>query len=387
MNTAQFDVLVVGGGIAGVSVGAALAQTRRVAVLERERLPGYHATGRSAALFCETYGSPQIRALSRGSRAFLAAPPAGFTETALLLPRGLLYVAHEDQLERLCRFAEEPDLRDKRPLLDTDAARALSPLLRPEHAVAALHDPDASDIEVHALHQGYLRLLRRRGGLYAAPADVLALERRNGLWTLDCGSARYSAPVVVNAAGAWADRIAALAGVAPIGLEPRRRTAVMIEAPEHADLAQWPLTLDVDETFYFKPDAGRLLLSPADETPSEPCDAAPEELDVAIAIDRFERATTLQVRRVLQRWAGLRSFVADRNPVVGYAADVPGFFWLAAQGGYGIQTAPAMARLAAALLQERPVPADLLALGVDASSLSPERLRTATPDPVPADTF
>ena len=189
------------------------------------------------------------------------------------------------------------------------------------------------------------------------------------------GGTSFAAPVVVNAAGAWADVVAELAGARPIGLQPMRRTALLVDPPEGVRIDDWPMVIDVEETFYFKPDAGLLLLSPADETPSPPCDAQPEALDVAVAIDRVQTATTLEVRRVRHRWAGLRSFVADRAPVAGWDPEAAGFFWLAGQGGYGIQTAPAMARTAAALLQNEALPGDLVDAGVDPRALSPERLQ------------
>jgi len=230
------------------------------------------------------------------------------------------------------------------------------------------------DIDVHALHQGYLRGLRERGGALTCNAEVQALSRHGGRWRVQMRAGEMAAPLIVNAAGAWADEIARLAGARPIGLLPKRRTAITFDLPQGAAVAGWPAVIDVDEQWYFKPDAGRLLASPADETPSAPCDAQPDEYDVALLVDRLTRVTTLQVPRIRARWAGLRSFVADRTIVAGFDAQIEGFFWLAGQGGYGIQTAPAVARLAAALVAGRAMPPDIAELGVDAAALSPERL-------------
>jgi D-arginine dehydrogenase len=340
------DILVIGAGIAGASVADALAPSARVVVLEQEERAGLHSTGRSAALFSETYGNAVIRALSRASRAFLADPPAGFCETPLIRPRGTLYFAAGDQLDELGVLEQDAGTLER---LTGAEARARVPILRPEACAAALYEPGSMDIDVDALHQGFLRRLRRRGGEFVGDAAVTELRRGQGGWTATTPQGEFSAPVVINAAGAWADRIAVLAGLAPLGLQPKRRTAALIDGPE-LDFAAWPLTIDVDETVYFKPDAGRLLISPADETDTEPCDAQAEDIDVAIAADRIERMTTLSVRRIAHRWAGLRTFAPDRTPVCGYDPRAEGFFWLAGQGGYGIQTSPALAALAARLV-------------------------------------
>ncbi|HEY1075454.1 MAG TPA: FAD-dependent oxidoreductase [Fontimonas sp.] len=373
----QTDVIVVGAGIAGVGMAAQLGSDRRVVVLEQEAQPGYHTTGRSAAVFAESYGGTTVRQLTRGSRGFFADPPAGFAEHPLLTPRGFLFIARHDQREALEAFAALPDMRATARRLDPAAACAHMPLLRREYVADALLDHGASDIDVHALLQGYVAMLRRNGGRIVGNARVTGIERSTGGWRVSSEAGLFEAPLLVNAAGAWADELAALAGVAAIGLQPMRRTAALVDVPSSEGMAQWPLTIDIDETFYFKPDAGRLLISPGDETPSEPCDASPDDLDLAIAVERIETATTLDIRRMHSRWAGLRSFVGDRSPVAGFAPDAAGFFWLAGQGGYGIQTAPALSRAAAALLLDRPLPADLLDLGVTAAALSPRRLQAA----------
>lgn len=377
MLETHYDVAVIGGGMAGAALAANLAGSCKVLVLERESHPGYHATGRSAALFSAIYGSAAIRALSRASRAFLFDPPARFCDTPLLTPRGVLYIAHAGQVAELQAFAALPDVAAGTRMVSVDDALALSPCLRPGYVAAALYEQDACDMDVHGLHQGYLRALRAQGGRLLCDAPVSALRRAAAGWQITSGAGTFSAGTIVNAAGAWVDQVAQLAGAAPIGIMPLKRSACIAELPSGITVGlspeRWPLTIDIGEAFYFKPDAGCLLISPADETPSPPCDAWADDIDIATAIERIGRASTLEIRRVRNSWAGLRSFVADRNPVVGFDAQVPGFFWLAALGGYGIQTAPAVGRLGAALLQGRPVPDDMLALGLDVAQLAPHR--------------
>jgi D-arginine dehydrogenase len=256
--------------------------------------------------------------------------------------------------------------------VSTDDALARVPVLRPEAVVRAVSDPHVMDIDVHGLLEGYRRLLTRRGGVLLTNSRVEGLERRNGCWSIAAGGKALAADIVVDAAGAWGETVAAMAGARPVGLVPKRRTAVLLRADAH-DVTDWPIVHEVEGRFYFKPDAGRILLSPADETPSPPCDAQPEEWDVAVAIDRFEGAVDLKVARIEHRWAGLRSFVSDKMPVVGFDPAVAGFFWLVGQGGFGIQTAPAMGRLAAALALGEPMPADIAARGITAATLSPAR--------------
>ncbi|OAB55643.1 FAD-dependent oxidoreductase [Phormidium willei BDU 130791] len=372
------EIAVVGAGIAGASLAAELARDRRVVLLEREAQPGYHTTGRSAALFSKVYGPAPIRALSRASETFFKTPPEGFSAHPLLSPRGVLLAARDGQEAALDAMTAE--LRDSRQVrrVDAAAARELCPLLRAEGLLGALWDDDSQDIDVHALHQGFLRLFRARGGRLQCGAELRGLARDGAGWRLETDKGGLRAEVVVDAAGAWADELAGLAAVRPIGLVPKRRTAMIVAPPEDFDPMALRMVVDIEEQFYLKPDAGKLLISPADETPSPPCDAQPEELDVAICVDRIERAFALSVRRIENRWAGLRSFVADKAPVAGYAPDAPGFFWLAGQGGYGIQTAPALARLAAALLRGEAVPDDIAAEGLDAAALAPARLQSGS---------
>ncbi len=373
MKTETTDIVVIGAGIAGASAAAALAQTHRVIVLERESFPGMHSTGRSAALFSEIYGSAPIRALSRASRDFLYSPPSDFVDGPVVRKRGALHIASTAQLAALDTFCALPDIGPAVQRLTGQEARGLCSILKEEYVVAAAFETGSADVDVDLLHQGWLRQLKSRGGQLVIDAAVVGLGRTSRGWRIETPQLRIEADVVIDAAGAWADVIAELAGVKTVGLQPNRRTALIVDAPAHVQTDLWPMVIDVDEQFYFRPDAGALLLSPGDETPTEPCDAQPEELDIAIAVDRVQQATTLEVRRIRRSWAGLRSYVADRSPVVGYAPDAPGFFWLAGQGGYGIQTAPAMGRLASALAKGEPVPDELAAFGVVAHDLRPDR--------------
>lgn len=374
----QADFLIIGGGIAAASVGYWLAPHGRVVLLERESQPGYHSTGRSAALFMESYGTAQVRALTMASRAFFQNPPEGFSEHPLVSPRGAMMVAThgEDAL-----LAEQWDIfRSVTPharLLDSAEACALVPVLRPEKVLGAVLEPDAVDMDVHAIHQGFLRGLRQSGGQVVCNAGVTSLARQGGLWRVQAGGEMYEAPVVINAAGAWADVVAAVAGVQTIGLEPRRRSAFIFAPPEGINSAAWPMTAGISEGWYFKPDAGMLLGSPANADPVAPQDIQPEELDIAMAIHRIEEMTTLTIRRPTRTWAGLRSFVVDGDLVGGFAPDAPGFFWLAAQGGYGIQTSAAMGEACAALARGLPLPERIAGFGLTQAMLSPARLQQA----------
>jgi D-arginine dehydrogenase len=374
VNTA--DVLIVGGGIAGAGAAYEIAAFASVIVLEREPHCGYHSTGRSAASFTENYGGAVIRRLAIASRGFLQDPPAGFCEHPLLAPRGMITIARADQLDMLERqFEQARVLVPSIERMDAAAASARVPVLRPDNVAGAFLEPNSKDLDVHGLHQGFLRAAKSRGARIVVDADVRAIERSAGRWTVETAAGLFHAPLLVDAAGAWADGIAALAGVHPLGLVAKRRTAFNVPAPPGMDIKEWPMVVDVAEEFYFKPDAGQLLASPADATPCEPMDAYPEDLDVAVGVERLERATTLDVRRVSRAWAGLRTFARDAAPVVGPDGGVDGFFWLAGHGGYGIKTSPALSRACASLIRERRLPDDLLQLGIAAPDLSPERLR------------
>lgn len=373
METADF--IVIGAGVAGASVAYFLARHARVVVLEREPHPGYHSTGRSAALFMETYGPEQVRALTRASRRFFENPPAGFVERPLLSRRGTLVVATKTQESQLEEYWEE--ISSSATLtrrLDPAQTFDLVPVIRPDEVIGSVYEPHACDIDVNALHQGYLRELRRRGGAVHCDCEVTQFERDGAGWRVYAGDRVFAAPIVLNAAGAWADVVARMAGVRPVGLEPRRRSAFIFAPPAGVATAAWPAVMGAEEDWYFKPEAGMLLGSPANADPVAPHDVQAEELDVALAIDRIESITTLTVNRPSRVWAGLRSFVSDGALVGGFDPVVPGFFWVAAQGGYGIQTSAAMGEVCAALASGLPVPQHLAAAGLSAEMLSPARL-------------
>lgn len=368
----SYDIIVIGAGIAGASVAAELADSgAHVLLIEREAQAGYHTTGRSAALYSQSYGPPAIRALTRASDAYFKDPASEFAPHPLLRQRDVVYIARADQDAALQGLRDE--LGDAVEPMDPAELQQHVPLLRPGYVAQALREASAADIDVDALHQLYLKRLRAAKGVLRTGAELRGLSRADGLWQVETRSARLAAPIVVNAAGAWADEVAAMAGVTTIGLTPKRRTALLITPPPDCNIVDWPMIIDADEEFYAKPDAGKLLISPADETPSPPCDAQPDEMDVAIAVDRFETAFDMQVRRIDHKWAGLRSFVADKSPVAGFAPQTDGFFWLAGQGGYGIQSAPALARAAAALIEGHAMPTDIVAEGITADVLSPTR--------------
>jgi D-arginine dehydrogenase len=376
MSMLEADFIIIGAGIAGASVACWLAPHARVIMLERENQPGYHATGRSAALYLESYGTPQVRALTSASRQFLEHPPPGFTGHRLLTPRGALMVGNEQQQDLLEKYwAVLSSIAPTGRKLSPADACALVPVLRPERVMGAVYEPDAFDIDVHALHQGYLRVMRQAGGSLICDSEVHAIERSHATWTVHAGDSVYRAPVLVNAAGAWVDVVARLAGVAPIGIAPKRRSAFMFAPSPGVEVRGWPMLMGADEGWYIKPDAGMLLGSPANADLVEPQDIQPEELDIALAIDRIEEMTTLTIRRPTRVWAGLRSFVADGNLVGGYDETVADFFWVAAQGGYGIQSSAAMGEACAALARGLATPQRIADFGLSADILSPARLR------------
>lgn len=374
----SYDVLVIGGGIAGASIGYELAADRSVCLLEMESTLAAHTTGRSAATFIESLGGSQIRGLTKSSRAFYESPPEQFG-TPLLSPLALLLTAAAGRADAVRGMHEQisvltPEVR----LVGSEEVRELNPLLKPGYAELALLEPGAMEIDVHAVHQGYVKGLHRRGGVVHKSAKLVSAARRGGLWAVtDAAGEQYEAPVVVNAAGAWVDEVARAAGARPVGIRPLLRTIFMVGAPSGTDTSAIPLTADVDDAFYLKPEGEQLLCSPADETPAPPGDAKPDELGIALGLDAINHATVLNARHVRSSWAGLRSFAPDRNPVVGYDPAAEGFFWFAGQGGFGIQTAPALARLGAALLRRTEPAADILANGVSPEQLAATRFTPA----------
>ena len=362
-------VIVIGAGIAGASIAAELAIDADVTLLEAEESAGYHTTGRSAAMYLPSYGNEVVRALTRASLDFLEAPPPGFAEHPLLRSRGLLMVADAEHAHML----DAPFL--KHQLATTvDEALALVPALRRDSFVAASYDPVAADIDVDLLHKGYLRLAKERGAQTLLGKRIAEAKHTDGCWHIaTADGTTLSADLIVNAAGAWGDEMATLFGAKPIGSMPLRRTMLLIDPPQGMATEAWPFTMTVEEGVYFRPEAGKLAISPADETPCDPGDVQPEELDIAIGIDRFQTIMDIPVTRVVHSWAGLRTFAPDRSPVIGHDPSAPGFFWFVGQGGYGIQMAPATAALGAALAMGKPVSQALLDEGVTVERLSPAR--------------
>lgn len=376
---AAFDVIILGGGMAGAALAGNLSPATRVALVEREPLLGYHTTGRSAAMFIPSYGGAAIAGLTAASRAFFADPPPGFGPP-LLAPRPVMHIADPSQVGRLDIFAAVQSV-DRRggvfEILDGRAARTRVPVLRPGAVAAALIESDTGDLDVARLHAAFVRQMTQAGGVVLANAGACAITFDRKGWRVRGPNLDLSAPILVNATGAWADETAIAAGLGPLGLTPLRRTVMLARAPAHGDFATWPVVKDIDERFYFRPCGERLLITPADETPSAPCDAVADEMDIALGMARFESIVDHPVRNLIGRWAGLRTFASDRSPVVGWSQSRAGFFWLAGLGGFGIQTAPAMGRLAAALVEGRPVPSDLIDRGVQIQAYAPARFGPA----------
>lgn len=367
------DVVVVGGGIAGVSVASELAESRSVLLVEAEPELAYHTTGRSAAVYLENYGTDAFRQLTLASRSFFVDPPSELVDGPLTSPLPLLAVGGPDDAEPLAALAERgramvPSIRQ----LDRSETMERCPILRSELVGGSVYEPDSFGLDVGAIHQAYVRGLRARGGIIKTASPVTELRPRGTGWSVRAGNLEIGTDIVVNAAGAWGDRLASLAGVSPIGLQPLRRTAFVARV-EPGVVEGLPLVHEEGGSWYLRPEGPNVLCSPADETPSEPCDAKPEEIDVARCLELINGATTLELRSVIRAWAGLRTFAPDRDPVVGFDPVVRGFFWLVGQGGTGIQSAPAMARLGAALVRGEPVPDDLTQLGFLETTVSPER--------------
>ena len=364
METADF--LIIGGGIAGLSAAARLARHGRALVLEGEDALGYHSSGRSVSFSHYGIGNAAVRALTAHSRPFFEAPPEGFCAVPLARTFASLYFAEEGALPALAALeADMAAFSDAIRTVDEAQMKALCPVLKAPRR--GLIDPTGLKLDADALLQSFARAVRGHGGTILTGRRVSAIERRGGDWVVD---GAFCAPVLVNAAGAWGDAVAALAGVAPLGLAPRRRTIIAVDPPADIDISAWPFAHSVAGDFYMLPEAGRLLVSPVDEVPDGPGDAQPEDYDLALAADRLEHYTDIAVTRIAHRWAGLRTFTADRIPAAGFAPDAPGFFWLAGQGGYGLQTAPAMAQIAEAVVTGGlwPVPA------VAPEQIRPERL-------------
>jgi D-arginine dehydrogenase len=374
MSVGTTDFVVIGGGIAGASAAYELQEKGSTCLLEREPLAGQHTTGRSAAFLVESYGKPVVQRLTRASRGFLESPPDGFSPNRILHPQPSLTIARADQRQRLAddtKLAVEAGAHLEE--VDVATAEAMCPVLRRGYLAAAVLEPGDQSIDVAGLLEAYLRGFRARGGVVRTHTEVTGLRRVGDAWEVHCERERFATKVVVNAAGAWGDRVGALAGVRPIGLRPLRRTAITFDPPAGMDVREWPCVIDADEDFYLKPEGVQLLASPCDEEPSEPCDAVPDDAGIALAAERVQRATTLELRHINRTWAGLRSFVADRGPVIGMDAACPGFFWLVGQGGFGIMTSAAAGRATAGLIANGDLPREIRNHGIEAADLSAER--------------
>ena len=376
-----YEIAIIGAGMAGAAAAYALAQSRgsadSIILIERESQPGYHSTGRSAALYEPALGNATVRAFNAASGAFLRSPPAGFADRPLMSRRGELTVADTHQRAELDRMLAMNGIaghviRE----ISTAEAMARVPILRPALVAFACYEPDVMDMDVNAIHQGFLRGFAAAGGKLVCNAGIERLERTGQTWHIAVGGEMLQARAVINAAGAWADEIAVLAGLAKTGLQPRRRTAAILPAPEGFDIHGWPVFGVAGEPGYFKPESGKLLVSPGDATPVDPQNVQPEELDVAILVDWYETKTTQTVRRVERRWAGLRTFAPDNAPVLGEDPDAAGFWWLAGQGGYGIMMAESLGRGLAGLMRNGELPADLRGLGVTPAAVSPARFKS-----------
>lgn len=374
----RVEIVVIGGGIAGVSAAALFARHAPTMLLERESALGYHSSGRSATFYHFGIGDDVVRGLTAASRFFFADPPPGYSDVPLWQEKAALFIATPQHMDEL--VALETEMRrftDSIARVGPDEMQAIVPVLKVggEGAVAGVLDTGGRKLDADLLLQANARALRAAGGEIRFNAGVTGIAHDGTEWIVDTAEGSYAAKTVVNAAGAWADELAVLAGVRPLGLTPLRRTIIGFDPPEGIPIADWPFLKTVqDDGFYMLPDAGRLLVSPMDVTPSPPCDVQPEDYEMALAAWRIEEATTLSVGRIALKWAGLRSFVADKVPTAGFAPDAPGFFWLAGQGGYGLQTSPAMAMAAEALLFGLPWPGLLSEHGVEPHHIRPDRL-------------
>lgn len=368
----NFDYIVIGAGIAGASVAAHLAARHKVLILEMEDRPGYHTTGRSASSYEPNYGPAPMLALIRASFNFLMNPPEGFTDAPLFSPRGSFFFQPADQVEAMDEL-----LSNSSGLKEYSEAqtKALYPILRPGYAQRFFYDDATGDLDVDLLHRGYLRMFKAAGGTLINNAAAQSIERTNKQWIVKTPAGTFKCPVVINAAGAWGDVVAGLAGVEKIGLVPKRRSIGVVPVIGYDGFEKWPMVTDAGETWYAKPQSGKMIVSSADVTPVEPHDAYADDMAIAEGIERLMNATTFEVTHLDHSWAGLRTFAPDKNPVVGFDPYTEGFFWLVGQGGYGIESAPSLSRTAAALAQHKSVPEDVLEFGLNITAIHPQRLR------------
>jgi D-arginine dehydrogenase len=367
----NYDIIVIGGGIAGASVAAHLAESKRVAILEMEERAGYHTTGRSAASYEPNYGPPAMLAFTRASEHFFNTPPTGFAEGPLLVQRDSLFLmpdGQEPQAEKL--LAHGAGLAE----ISVRAAQEFFPVLRSDYARRVFLDPNTGDLDVDLLHRGYLRLFKARGGELLLTHQVKGLLHRGGEWQIATDHGIHASPIVVNAAGAWGDVIAKLGGVKPVGLVAKRRSIGVVPMADTEEVSDWPMVTDVGETWYCKPQSGNLIVSSADATPVEPHDAFADDMAIAQGVERLMTATTVVVARMGSSWGGLRTFAPDGNPVIGFDPLAQGFFWLVGQGGYGIQSAPALSETAATMILDRPLPVSVVGQGLELADITPRRI-------------
>ena len=372
------DFLIIGAGVSGASAGMELARLGKVLILEAEDTPGYHASGRSAALFTRNYGPAAVRAVSAVSYDFFSAPPSGFVDRDVLTPRGGMSVAlkgNEALLDKVLALGTQDH-----PIIEIDLAEAMrhAPVLQPELLGRAVYEPGVLDMDVDAIHRGFLKGFASLGGQVVTDRLVTGLKHDGRVWTVETIKGSYRATILINAAGAWADHVGQLAGARPIGLVPKRRTAILVEPPAGIDIRHMPLVDFAGGEIYLKPSSGKIMASPGDQTPVEPQDIQPDDMDVAVLADWLERHTAIRIRRIDHSWAGLRSFVADEVPVVGFDPQLKNFFWLAGQGGFGIMMSAALARLSAGLIDQGRMPPEFIAQGLSEHDLSPARCQGLT---------
>ena len=366
----QFDIAIIGAGIAGASLAGRIGGRGKTILLEMEERAAYHTTGRSASAYEPNYGTPAMLALTRAGGDFFKSPPQGFTDAPLFVPRGSLFFEGDGQAADTARLLQQSD-----GLKEITEAEALTvfPVLRPGYAKRIFKDNGTGDLDVDLIHRGYLKMFRAAGGIVALSSGVSGLERKNGAWIISLPDRKISAAIVVNTAGAWGDVVGKMAGAKPVGLVPKRRSIAVVPPPPGMATDHWPMVTDVGETWYSKPQSGKLLVSSADATPVEPHDAYADDMAIAEGIERMMNATTIDVERVEHTWGGLRSFVDDKVAVAGFDPVVQNFFWLVGQGGYGIQTSPALSETAAALLLGEAIPQRILDFGLNPAALSPQR--------------
>lgn len=374
----ECDVLIIGSGIAGASAGYFLLKdnpSSRVVMLETESVSSFHTTGRSAAFLLPYYGGDKVVPLTKFSRAFYENPPEHFTATNLLSHRGALHIAKHEQFEHLQSYYDAAvNQIHGLEMISKDAVCDMVPIINKNYVAGGIYDPGCYDLDVSAIHSGFMRGFQSSGGKLHVNAEVFEITPDKDGWLVSSKQGVFKTKALVNAAGAWGDHVANMAGVAPLGLTPLRRTIVVCPIEPQVD-KHWPLVIDVDEGFYFRPEGQNILASPGDETPSEPCDCQPEEIDVAKTAHDIELVMGSKIAKVESKWAGLRTFTPDRVPAIGYDPQHKGFFWCVGQGGFGIQTAAAIGQLSADLILERPMNDGLQKLSVAADGFAPDRFR------------